>query len=473
MNEAAAPTNSQPARILHLGLSNFHRAHQVVYLQRLKEQGDTSWQLVGTNIRADANALLDALAVQDGNFTLETIDPNGTVEYEWITAIDQVLPYDAQLKALTKLAADPATRILSFTVTEAGYYLLENGELDTGFADLQADIERVKKGEPGQTIYGALVTLLRARKAADAGPITLQNCDNLRHNGDRVRGGLRDFCRRIGDNDILAWIDANVSFPNAMVDRITPRPAPELKARVKEKTGRDDNAALGSESYIQWVIEDSFANGRPAWEKVGAELVDSVDPYEEAKIRLLNAAHSCIAWGGTLRGHSYIHEGARDAVVRKLAYDYATEDVIPCLSGAGNPVNLPAYRDKVLERFGNDAIRDTNQRVTADSFSKIPGFILPTIRDRLKQDQSIDAVAMLPAMFLVFLTRWHEGKLPFEYHDQSMDPRATHTIVEADDPVKALVADRLLWQELAGDRRLEEAVRKALVRVQKEVLPQG
>ena len=317
------------------------------------------------------------------------------------------------------------------------------------------------------------MTLLRARKAADAGPITLQNCDNLRHNGDRVRGGLRDFCRRIGDNDILAWIDANVSFPNAMVDRITPRPAPELKARVKEKTGRDDNAALGSESYIQWVIEDSFANGRPAWEKVGAELVDSVDPYEEAKIRLLNAAHSCIAWGGTLRGHSYIHEGARDAVVRKLAYDYATEDVIPCLSGAGNPVNLPAYRDKVLERFGNDAIRDTNQRVTADSFSKIPGFILPTIRDRLKQDQSIDAVALLPAMFLVFLTRWHEGKLPFEYHDQSMDPRAAHTIVEADDPVKALVADRLLWQELAGDRRLEEAVRKALVRVQKEVLPQG
>lgn len=473
MNIASAPTNAQPARILHLGLSNFHRAHQVVYLQRLKDLGDKSWLLAGTNIRPDANALLDALAAQDGNFTLETIDPSGTVEYTWITAIDQVIPYDASLKTLTELAADPATRIISFTVTEAGYYLLENGDLDTGFADLQADIERVKKGEPGQTLYGALITLLRARKAADAGPITLQNCDNLRHNGDRVRGGLRDFCRRIGDNDILAWIDANVCFPNAMVDRITPRPAPELKARVKEKTGRDDNAALGAESYIQWVVEDNFANGRPAWEKVGAELVESVDPYEEAKIRLLNATHSCIAWGGTLRGHSYIHEGARDAVVRKLAFDYATDDVIPCLSAAGNPVDLPAYRDKVLERFGNDAIRDTNQRVTADSFSKIPGFILPTIRDRLKKNESIDAVAMLPAMFLVFLTRWHEGKLPFEYHDQSMDPRAAHTIVEASDPVKALVADRLLWQELAGDKRLEEAVRKALARVQKEVLPQA
>ena len=238
----------------------------------------------------------------------------------------------------------------------------------------------MKQGEPGQTLYGALITLLRARKKAGGGPITLQNCDNLRHNGDRVRGGLRDFAQKIGDTDILSWIDANVRFPNAMVDRITPRPPAELKARVKAATGRDDNAALGSESYLQWVIEDNFAAGRPAWEKVGAELVASVDPYEEAKIRLLNATHSCIAWGGTLRGHEYIHEGARDAVVRKLAFDYATDDVIPCLSGPDNPVDLPAYRDMVLERFGNDAIRDTNQRVTADSFSKIPGFILPTIR---------------------------------------------------------------------------------------------
>ena len=197
----------------------------------------------------------------------------------------------------------------------------------------------------------------------------------------------------------------------------------------------------------------------------------SVDPYEEAKIRLLNATHSCIAWGGTLRGHEYIHEGARDAVVRKLAFDYATDDVIPCLSGPDNPVDLPAYRDMVLERFGNDAIRDTNQRVTADSFSKIPGFILPTIRDRLARNESIDSVAVLPALFLEFLKRWHAEKLPFQYHDQSMDPKAAHAIVQADDPVKALCADRMLWQELAGDARLEAAVHKALARVRKDVIP--
>ena len=194
-------STSQPivGRILHLGLSNFHRAHQVVYLQRLKDQGETGWLLAGTNIRPDANPLLEALAAQDGNFTLETIDPHGKVEYHWITAIDQVIPYDASLKTITELATDPITRIISFTVTEAGYYLLENGDLDTSFPDLKADLERVKKGEPGQTLYGALITLLRARKQAGGGPITLQNCDNLRHNGDRVRGGLRDFAQKIGD----------------------------------------------------------------------------------------------------------------------------------------------------------------------------------------------------------------------------------------------------------------------------------
>ena len=173
------------------------------------------------------------------------------MEYHWITAIDQVIPYDASLKTITELATDPITRIISFTVTEAGYYLLENGDLDTSFPDLKADLERVKKGEPGQTLYGALITLLRARKQAGGGPITLQNCDNLRHNGDRVRGGLRDFAQKIGDTDILSWIDANVRFPNAMVDRITPRPPAELKARVKAATGRDNNATLGSESYLQ------------------------------------------------------------------------------------------------------------------------------------------------------------------------------------------------------------------------------
>ena len=466
----SASTPATTGRILHLGLGAFHRAHQAVYLQRLHQMGQDGWTLAGTNIRGDANALLEALARQHGQYTLETVDPDGHTTHEWITAIAQVIPWQADLAEAIRLAADPETRIISFTVTEAGYYLLASGGLDTGFADLSADLERVRRGETGQTIYGALIAMLRARMQAGAGPVTLLNCDNLRHNSDRFREGLRDFAARADAADVLAWIDANTTCPNSMVDRITPRPPAELKARVKQATGRDDAVPITAESYLQWVIEDDFANGRPPWEKAGAQLVESVDPYEEAKIRLLNATHSGIAWAGTLRGYQYIHEGTHDPELRQIAFDYVTDDVIPCLDGPDNPVDLPAYRDKVLERFGNAAILDTNQRVAMDGFSKIPGFIAPTIRERLARQESIDSVAMLPALFLVFLERWHHGRLSYEYHDQGMDPQQAHAMIEADDPVAAFCADRSLWDELAGDPRLVEAIRRAVARVRREVV---
>ncbi|NEI60259.1 mannitol dehydrogenase family protein, partial [Rhizobium leguminosarum] len=137
----------------------------------------------------------------------------------------------------------------------------------------------------------------------------------------------------------------------------------------------------------------------------------------------LNATHSCIAWAGTLVGLQFIHEGTHDAAIRQMAYDYVTDDAIPCLDRPGqpSPVDLPAYRDVVLDRFGNPAIRDTNQRVAMDGFSKIPGFIAPTVRERLAAGQGIDSVAMLPALFLAFLQRWHRGSLPYAYQDQGMD----------------------------------------------------
>jgi D-arabinitol 4-dehydrogenase len=196
-------------------------------------------------------------------------------------------------------------------------------------------------------------------------------------------------------------------------------------------------------------------------------MVRSVAPYEEAKIRLLNATHSCIAWAGTLVGTQYIHEGTHDPAIRKLAYDYVTDDTIACLHTPAkpSPIDLPRYRDIVLERFGNPAIRDTNQRVAMDGFSKIPGFITPTIRERLGQGASIASVAMLPALFLAYLQRWHRGQIPYAYQDQAMDPAAAHAICEATDPVAAFAADRVLWGPLAGDPRLVDALRDASARV--------
>jgi D-arabinitol 4-dehydrogenase len=304
---------------------------------------------------------------------------------------------------------------------------------------------------------------LRARMHRDSGPVTLLNCDNLRHNGDRSRSGLLQFIERVGEPALLAWVQAHTSSPNAMVDRITPRPTPAVRERVRAATGIDDPAALMGESYLQWVIEDRFAAGRPAWERVGVDMVDSVAPYEEAKIRLLNATHSCIAWAGTLRGYDFIHQGTRDPAIRQMAFDYVTDDVIPVLTPS--PIDLAAYRDTVLDRFANAAIQDTNQRVAMDGFSKIPGFIAPTIRDRLARDESINSVAMLPALFLAFLQRWRHGALDYTYQDQAMNPSVAQAICDASDPVVALASQAALWGAQAGDLRLVAALRDASERV--------
>ncbi len=455
--------------MLHLGLGSFHRAHQAVYVQALIASGDSRWTLASGNTRPDMAETVAALASQGGAYTLETISPTGEHRYQRITAIRQVIPWSADLAGLIAQGADPATQIISFTVTEAGYYLNAVNQLDlANFADLRADLDAARAGRPGPTLYAALTAILRARMRAGAGPVTLLNCDNLRHNGDRSRAGLLQFIGLLGDADLLAWVQANTSSPNAMVDRITPRPTPDVRERVRAATGVDDPAALMGESFIQWVIEDRFIAGRPAWETVGVEMVDSVDAHEEAKIRLLNATHSCIAWAGTLVGYQYIHEGTHDPVIRQMAFDYVTHDTIPVLDTPErpSPMDLPRYRDVVLERFGNPAIRDTNQRVAMDGFSKIPGFIAPTIRQRLARGESIDNVAMLPALFLAYLQRWHAGRIPYTYQDQAMDPAAAHAICAAADPVAALAADPVLWGELAGDARLVQALQRAHQRVQ-------
>ena len=453
--------------LLHIGLGSFHRAHQAVYLHRLRETGDRSWAIVGGNSRPDLAETVSALIDQQGRYTLETVTPAGVRAYETITAIQRVVPYTPDLHELVGVGADPDTRIVSFTVTEAGYYLDAQDQLDLTAQELRADLAAARDGRPGTTVYGVLTAIVRARMHAGAGPVTLLNCDNLRHNGDRARSALMQFIGLAGDEALASWVEAHTSSPNAMVDRITPRPTAEVAERVAAATGWADAAPVTAESFIQWVIEDRFVAGRPAWETVGVEMVESVQPYEEAKIRILNATHSCIAWAGTLVGMNYIHEGTHDPEIRDFAHAYVSDDVIPCLHRPGHPspIDLAAYRDTVLERFGNPAIRDSNQRVAMDGFSKIPGFVRPTVIERLSRDECIDSTAMLPALFLAFLQRWHRGQLAYAYQDQAMDPAAAHAICGAIDPVAAFCADHALWGPLAGDPRLVAAMRAAGVRV--------
>ncbi|MBE0632854.1 MAG: mannitol dehydrogenase family protein, partial [Burkholderia vietnamiensis] len=324
----ASPSEHPPV-LLHIGAGSFHRAHQAWYLHRVNAAvpAGERWTLTVGNIRDDMRTTMDALAAQHGAYTLETVTPQGERAYETIRAISRVLPWSPDLAALIDAGADPACRIVSFTVTEGGYYLDEHNRLDLANADLAADLQGART-----TLYGALAALLAKRVARGAGPLTLQSCDNLRNNGARFRAGMRAFLEQRGETALLAWFDAHVATPSAMVDRITPRPTPDVRERVRAATGIDDACPVMAESFIQWVIEDRFAAGRPRWELAGAELVDDVHPYEEAKIRILNATHSCIAWAGTLAGHTYIHEGTHDAGIRRFAHDYVTQDVIPCLT---------------------------------------------------------------------------------------------------------------------------------------------
>jgi D-arabinitol 4-dehydrogenase len=400
-----------------------------------------------------------ALEAQGGAYTLETVSPAGERHYERITAIRKIIPYTADLAGLIAVGADPATRIISFTVTEAGYYLDDQHRLDASFPDLASDLA----GTTRSTIYGAMAAILDERMQRDAGKVTLLNCDNLRGNGERFHAGFADFLARRDQDDLLAWVRAHTSAPNAMVDRITPRPLPDVAERVQAATGWADQAPVMGESFIQWVIEDHFVNGRPMWEAAGAELVQSVLPYEEAKIRILNASHSCFAWAGTLIGLNYIHEGVAVPAIRKMAYEYVTDDVIPSLHAdmSPYPVDLAAYRDVVIERFGNPYIRDTNQRVAADGYAKIPGFLGPTFRECLARGASIAAVARLPALFFEFLGRWHRGELPYTYQDQGMDAASAHALFDAPDPLAAFGRDPVLWGPLAGDARLLAALATA------------
>ena len=448
---------------LHLGLGSFHRAHQAMYMQNLHDLGEIQWNIFAGNLRNDMQSNVDILKSQNNEYTLETINANGEHNYQTIKSIKSIIDWDIELEGLTAIAADKNTKIISFTVTEAGYYLDEDDNLDDSHDDLRNDLE----GKARTTIYGALCHFLRTRMELHGEPVTLLNCDNLRSNGTRIKNALLDFIRRIGDEKLLEWVMKNTSSPNSMVDRITPRPTEDVTKRVLKATGNFDGAALMGESFCQWIIEDNFIAGRPPWELVNVNMVNDVEPYEEAKIRVLNGTHSCVAWAGSLRKYDYIHEGMKDAEVRKFAHNYVTNGVIPCLNNENHqsPLDLYEYRDIVLDRFSNPSIRDTNQRVAMDGYSKIPSFILPTINEALKEKRSIDDVAMLPALFLAFLIRQQRGELPFKYEDQIMECANAEIIVTAEDPVLAFANERLIFKELAGNPVLIQSLRKAYDRV--------
>lgn len=457
-------SNSTVLTQLHLGVGSFHRTHQAVYMQMLHDSGNKQWQIIGGNIRADMNPIMEHLRSQDFTYTLETVNSEGERNYQLISSIQSVVDWSSTLQGIIEIGSQTDTRIISFTVTESGYYLDDDGKLDPENEDIKGDIS----GDSCCTLYGAMTKILEERKSRFSGPVTLLNCDNLRNNGAQFQSGLQQYLTLANKPELQQWVVNNTSTPCTMVDRITPRPPAELTARILSETGRTDRAAVMSEDFLQWVIEDDFIAGRPAWEDVDVSTVSDVTPYEEAKIRILNASHSCIAWAGTLKGLSYIHEGMADPEIASIAHDYVTQAVIPCLERTESPypLDLANYRDTVLQRFGNANIKDTNQRVAMDSFSKIPSFILPTIQESLASGQNIDSVMMLPALCLTFMQYDMRGDIPYEYHDTADNIALAKQLCKAEDAVAAFCSEPRLFGHLAGDKTVIDAMRRAYNRVE-------
>jgi D-arabinitol 4-dehydrogenase len=439
--------------ILHLGLGSFHRAHQAAYLQALIDLGERQWRLVGANLRGDMAPVETALIRQHGRYILETVSAAGGRAYQSIEAIGQVLPFSPDLGAVVAVGADPGTAIISLTVTEGGYFQGPDGALREDAPEITADLTTGSH----QSLYGALSLILTARMEAGAGPVTLLSCDNLLANGERLAAGLNAFLTARDEAALLAWCAGNIATPCCMVDRITPRPPPELAPRVAEATGVADAAPVMAEDFAQWVIEDHFAAGRPALERVGVQFVTDVAPYEKAKIRILNASHSAIAWWGACHGHAFIHESLADPAISEIVRAYVDEAVIPSLSPS--PLDLRAYGANTLRRFSNPNIRDTTQRVAGESWAKIPAFIAPTVMDCRDRDLPLDAAAMFPALFLRFMETWRAGALPFTLSGAATDDDAARAILASDDTVSALCVERRLWGRLAGDPAFVAAVR--------------
>ncbi|MGC1006741.1 D-arabinitol 4-dehydrogenase [Pantoea agglomerans] len=444
---------------MHIGAGSFHRAHQAWYLHKLREQGDERWSIALGNIRNDAVPLLNQLAAQQGEYVLETVTPEGKRDYETITSLRKILPWDSDIRALIEQGASAETRVISFTVTEAGYYLTPAFTLDLNQADVKADL-----GGDIRTLYGALSHILTQRVAQGGAPVTLLNCDNLRHNGERFRDAFLAFLTAKGDTTLADWVRTQTRSPNTMVDRITPRPTPEVAERVQAATGKQDGAAVMAESFIQWVIEDDFIAGRPALEKIGVELVESVLPWEEAKIRILNATHAAIAWAGTLIGLNYIDESTSHPAIYQLAHDYVTQDVIPSLSPS--PLDLADYRDVVLARFSNPYIKDTNQRVGADGLSKIPGMVTPTLQQCYQRGAQPTATAVIPALFFLFMQRWANDDLPYRYQDGALQADTLRKQFASADPLHAYLSDSALFAELASDKAFHELVTRRVASLQ-------
>ncbi|MGO1481926.1 mannitol dehydrogenase family protein [Brachybacterium sp. AOP42-C2-15] len=507
--EVAVPSYAPDERrigIVHFGVGGFHRAHQAMYLDRLMNAGrDRDWALCGVGLLPGDARMRDALTAQDGLYTLVTKAPDGARDPRIVGSIAKYLFAPDDPEAVLAQMTDPAVRIVSLTVTEGGYnYNPSTGQfqyeteavaadLSTGFAAVGAaaagpdgangpdgadvvngpdgaDVVNGADGADGagadpahpaghpRTMFGFVVEALRRRREAGTAPFTVMSCDNVRGNGDLAKRMILAYARRRdenglhGDAPIADWLESEVAFPNCMVDRITPVTAPEDIEMIASDYGIEDAWPVVSEDFVQWVLEDHFPAGRPAYEEVGVQMVEDVEPYELMKLRLLNCSHQAIAYFGLLLGQTYADEAAVDEhlapFTRTLYMDHEGTPAVPEVPG----IDLDAYKDELMARFANREVKDTLARLAAESSDRIPTWLVPVIRENLEAGRDVTASAAIVASWARYAEgmgeNGEEWPVVDRLHDRLMAAAARHD----EDPL-AFLRD----EELFGDLVQQQA----------------
>jgi mannitol-1-phosphate/altronate dehydrogenase len=424
------------AGIVHLSVGNFHRAHQAWYLDRLLGlPGNERWGLCGVGLIDDATERLKTVTFpqQDNLYTLTQYPPEGEEQVQVIGSIvDYLFAPGGSEEVLAKLS-HPAIRIVSMTITEGGY----NQDKRTGEyrLDAPATMAELKTPRAPRSAFGFIVEALRRRREAGTAPFTVLSCDNLRNNGAVARSAVLSHAKAL-DPELGRWIEANVTFPSSMVDRITPAVLKADAERINHACGVADRLPVFSEDFAQWVVEDKFCNGRPPLELVDVQMVDDVHPYELAKVRLLNASHSMLAYPGQLAGLTQVNQALAEPLIRRLLEEFMEQDVIVHLR-APPGMDLHAYKDKLLARFSNPAIGDQLARISSDGAAKLPVFLGSTTSEVISAGGDMRRIALGLACFVRYLGGVDDNGKAFQPFEPNLDP-ADKALALDDDPRAAL-----------------------------------
>ncbi len=446
------------AGIVHFGVGGFHRAHQALVIDRLLNAGlATDWGICGVGLMPGDRRMQEVMGRQDCLYTLVEKAPDGSREARIVGSIVEYLFAPDDTEVVLEKLADPQTRIVSLTVTEGGYNISPvTGEFDLGHAGVLADLEQ---DAVPKTTFGLVTEGLRRRRDRGIAAFTVMSCDNIQGNGHVAHRAFTAFARA-KDPELADWIDQQSSFPNSMVDRITPVTTDEDRAEIHQQFGVDDGWPVVAEPFFQWVLEDAFVAGRPPVEEAGVQVVDDVEPYELMKLRLLNAGHQAIAYFGHLSGYRYAHEAAQDPDFQQYLLNYWNTEAIPTLRPVPG-IDLQDYIHTLIERFSNPEVKDTIARLCLESSDRIPKWLVPVIKENLANDRPIRISAAIVASWARYAEGTDEQGQPIEVVDRLADSlTATAKTQHADRT--AFVDNRELFGDIVDDPRFVHVYEEAL-----------